>query len=140
MIAAVLIGPRESRIGVRVAIARAERRRGLIGSADLAPAEGLLLPGTRSVHTFGLKGPITVVSLREDLSVLAVARVRPGRIVPPRAGTRHILELAEGADVRPLDRFRLAWGESSDQHHADDPEHRERQGGEDPDGERRREP
>jgi uncharacterized membrane protein (UPF0127 family) len=139
MIEAVLSGPRESRIGVRVAIARAERRRGLIGSADLAPAEGLLLPRTRSVHTFGLKGPITVVSLREDLSVLAVARVRPGRIVPPRAGTRHILELADGADVRPLDRFRLAW-ESSDQRRADDPEHRERQGGEDRDGERRREP
>ena len=78
------------------------------------------------MHTFWLKEPITVVRLRDDLSVIDAVRLPPRRIVLPRGGTKHILELADGADLRAGDRLRLAWGDGSDQRFADDPEQRER--------------
>jgi uncharacterized membrane protein (UPF0127 family) len=69
-----------------------ERMRGLIGRRD---ERGLLLRRTRSVHTFGMRRTIDVVLLDGDLVVVDVVRLRPRRILLPRRGVRHVLELYE---------------------------------------------
>jgi len=140
VIPATLVGRRGLRIRVDIAIGRAERARGLLGAPPLGRREGLLLPRTRSVHTFGLRAPITVVRLRDDLSVIDSVRLPPRRIVFPRRGTTHILELADGADLRTGDRLRLAWNAGSDQRFADEPEQRERHGRQEGDRERGHQP
>jgi hypothetical protein len=59
----------------------------------------------RVVHTIGMAFPITVAFLDRDLRVLRVRRAPPGRLVIGPRHTRHAVELAIGADVRPGDRF-----------------------------------
>jgi uncharacterized membrane protein (UPF0127 family) len=86
--AVVVAGSR--RALVDVAERRRERVRGLIGSL---PGRGLLLPRTRSVHTFGMRRPIDVVLLDARLRVVHVIRMVPGRILLPRPRVRHVLEL-----------------------------------------------
>lgn len=61
----------------------------------------------RSVHTFGMRAPITVASLDAGYRVVAVRSMRPGRLLLPRPGVRHILECAAEAAVRPGDRFEM---------------------------------
>ena len=80
--------------------------RGLLGRSRLASDRALLLERTRSVHTFGMRFPITVALLDRELVVRSVRPVRPGRLLLPRLGTRHVLECAPGADLRPGDRLR----------------------------------
>lgn len=82
---------------VRVAETRRERMRGLIGSAPLRPGTGLLLERTRSVHTLGMRWTITAALLDRELRILTVVRVPPNRVVAPRRGVRHVLELGPGA-------------------------------------------
>jgi hypothetical protein len=79
--------------------------RGLLRRASLGADEALLLERTRSVHTFGIGFAIAVALLDADLGVRAVVRMSPRRLILPRRGVRHVLELAEGADVRAGDRF-----------------------------------
>jgi uncharacterized membrane protein (UPF0127 family) len=44
--------------------------------------QGLLLPGCRSVHTFGMRFPLDLVFLDADQRVIEIRRdVRPRRIV-----------------------------------------------------------
>ncbi len=95
----LLLGDRGSRLTVRVAETRRERMRGLLGSVPLAPGTGLLLERTRSIHTVGMRWTITVGLLDRDLRVLAVLRVPPNRVVPPRRGVRHVLELGPAAEA-----------------------------------------
>lgn len=99
----LLIGPRNLRLRARVAETRGERARGLIGRRSLADDEALLFLRTKSVHTFGMRFPITVVLLDDDLVARHVVPVRPGRLVMPRLRGRHVLECASTADVRPGD-------------------------------------
>ncbi len=79
-----------SRIEVGLAVSVGERMRGLIGGP---PGRGLLLPRTRSVHTFGMRRAIDAVLLARDLRVLAVVPLAPRRVLLPRRGVRHVLEL-----------------------------------------------
>ena len=65
----------------------------------------MLFERCRSVHTFGMTAPITVASLDARLHVVSVRTMGPRRVLVPRAGVRHILECAAGADLRPGDRF-----------------------------------
>lgn len=102
-----LTGPRGGRWQVEIATSRRERARGLLGRDHLPPDGGLLIEGTRSVHTIGMRFPITVAFLDAGLRVLAVRRLVPGRVTFPRLRTRHVLECADGADLRPGDRFML---------------------------------
>lgn len=95
----VLLGPRGLVLRTAVPRARRERMRGLIGRAGLERDEALLLRDTRSVHTFGMRFAIGVVCLDRDLRVLHRLSVRPGRIVLPRRGVRHVLECPLEADV-----------------------------------------
>jgi uncharacterized membrane protein (UPF0127 family) len=78
------------------------RLRGLLGRAELAAGEGLLLRPSPSIHTWFMRFPIDVVFLDGELRVLDVRhRVRPWRMAG-RRGARAVLELAAG-EARRLD-------------------------------------
>jgi uncharacterized protein len=97
-----LTGPRGLRATVDVPTSRRERVRGLRGHRAV---RAMLFERCRSVHTIGMRVPITVAALDREWRVRRVSVVRPRRLVLPRAGVRHILELSANADVRPGDRF-----------------------------------
>jgi hypothetical protein len=71
--------------------------RGLLGRASLPPDEALLLRGSRSIHTFGMRFAISVAWLDADAHVIEAGRLRPGRLALPRRRARDVLECAEGA-------------------------------------------
>jgi uncharacterized membrane protein (UPF0127 family) len=72
------------------------RFRGLMGRADLPAGEGLLFPGTRSVHTHFMRFAIDVVFLdADDRVVRIVPRLRPWRAAASR-DARSVLELRAG--------------------------------------------
>jgi uncharacterized membrane protein (UPF0127 family) len=71
--------------------------RGLLGRASLRCDEALLLPGSGSIHTFGMRFVISVAWLDADARVIAVRRVPPGRVALPRRRARAVLECAEEA-------------------------------------------
>ena len=92
---------------IDVPTTRRERVRGLRKRAPLTAAHGMFFWRCRSVHTVGMRGPITVALLDASFRVVSVRTMRPRRLLLPRRGVRHILECAAGADVRPGDRFEL---------------------------------
>ena len=102
-----LVAPRGAILRAQVPETRRERMRGLLGRRSLDPDVGLLLEGTRSVHTFGMRLPISAAMLDQDLVVRSVRRMPPNRLLLPRPGVRHVLECAEGADLRRGDRLRI---------------------------------
>ncbi|MFF4970770.1 DUF192 domain-containing protein [Streptomyces sp. NPDC001083] len=74
------------------------RRRGLLGRDGI---EGALLLGPASaVHTLGMRFTIDVAYLDRGLRVLAVRRMRPGRLGLPRPRSRYVLEAEAGAMER----------------------------------------
>ena len=80
----------------RVASSFASRFRGLMGSAQLPPGTGLLLPGTSSVHTHFMRFPIDVLFVDSELRiVLIVNALRPWRFARAK-GADSVLELAAG--------------------------------------------
>ena len=103
----VLRDPRGGSWHVEVATDLRERMRGLRGRDRMAPFHGFLLPRTRSIHTFGMRFPLSVALLDARLQVIAVLTVGRRRIVLPRRGVRHVLECGPGADLRPQDVLRL---------------------------------
>jgi uncharacterized protein len=76
----------------------AGRARGLLGRGTYEGA--MILPGTRSVHTIGMRFTIDVAFCTRDLEVLATARVPPWRLTRPRRGCRSVLEAEAGAFER----------------------------------------
>ena len=101
-------GPRALRLRARVPESRRERMRGLIGGRPLPPNEGLLLERTRSVHTFGMRSAVTAALLDRKHVVRGVVNLPPRRVLLPRRGVRHVLELGEQVDVREGDRLTFA--------------------------------
>jgi uncharacterized protein len=79
--------------------------RGLLGRDGLDLDKALLLEHTRSVHTVGMLFAIVAALLDREGIVRAVVPMPPRRVLLPRPGVRHVLELAGGADVRPGDRL-----------------------------------
>ena len=71
--------------------------RGLLGQASLPTDEALLLPGSPSIHTFGMRFAISVAWLDGDAHVIEVRRLPPGRLALPPCRARDVLECAEGA-------------------------------------------
>ncbi|MBW1602803.1 DUF192 domain-containing protein [Streptomyces sp. JJ66] len=110
---AVLRLPHGGTVPVEVAASLGARTRGLLGRDGIDGA--LLLTPAASVHTFRMRCPIDVAYLRGDLAdeltVLAVCTMPPGRLGLPRPRARHVLEAAAGAlaawEVRPEARLRL---------------------------------
>ncbi len=81
--------------GGRVPVAATWRSR-LLGLALLRPgaADGLLIPGCRSVHTIGMRFPLDLHFLDADgTTVSRQCAVPPGRFVR-EPGARSVLELA----------------------------------------------
>ena len=76
--------PTASVLGLEIPVA-ATRRARLLGLAYLSPEDagpGLLLPGCRSVHTFGMRFPLDVIFLDSDLRTLEYhAAVLPRRLL-----------------------------------------------------------
>ena len=88
--------PRVELLGLDVHRADAPHARllGLAGLRELPPGIGLLLPRTRSVHTFGMRFALDLIWLDRDGGVVRVDRdVPPGRLRGCR--TAHaVIELA----------------------------------------------
>lgn len=86
-----------------------DRARGLLGHARYDGA--LLLIGTRSVHTAGLRFPVDVAFLDKEMTVVATTTVRPWGVTMPRRGCAHVLEAQAGAferwRLRPGDRIEI---------------------------------
>jgi uncharacterized membrane protein (UPF0127 family) len=71
---------------------------GLAGLRAVPPTLGLLLPRTRSVHTFGMRFPLDLVWLDRGGQVVRVDRdVRPWRVRSCR-GARAVVELPSIGD------------------------------------------
>jgi hypothetical protein len=58
----------------------------------------MLFQGARSVHTFGMRFPITVVFLDTDLRVIETREVVPGRLAW-NLRARHVMEVGAGERV-----------------------------------------
>ncbi len=99
-------------VAERVAFARtfSQRLVGLLGRAQLASDEGLLIEPCNSVHTFFMRFTIDVAFLdREGNIVRTVANLRPWRATRIHPTAHATLELSKGAlaraDVQPGDRL-----------------------------------
>ncbi|MGZ8566211.1 MAG: DUF192 domain-containing protein [Actinomycetota bacterium] len=102
---------RTARLGpfeVSIPQTRRERRRGLLGTRCLPPGHGLLLERCRSVHTVGMRYAIDAVLLDRRWRVVRVLTLAPGRVLRPRRGIRHVLEVAAGAGPRVGRRLSLS--------------------------------
>jgi len=105
----VLRDPRGGCWWVEVPTRLRERMRGLRGRDRMEPCHAFLIPRTRSIHTFGMRFPVSVALLDARLRVVAVLTVGRAKIVMPRRGVRHVLECGSGADLRPHDTLRLGY-------------------------------
>lgn len=88
-----------------VADSFAERARGLLGRASYDGA--LVLLGTRSAHSAGIRFPIDVAFLDRDMTVRSTTTMRPWTVSLPRRGCAHVLEARAGA----FERWRLSPGD-----------------------------
>ena len=79
--------------------------RGLRGHPPPGPREAMLFLECRSVQTFGMKDPISVIFLDRAMSVLAVLRCPPRRLVVARRRAYHVLETDVETELRIGDRF-----------------------------------
>jgi protein-S-isoprenylcysteine O-methyltransferase Ste14 len=79
----------------------------LLGTRRLAVGDGLWLKPCRQVHMLGMRDPLDVVFLDDDLVVVrAICALAPGRISPRISGASSVLELPAGT----VDRAGLAEG------------------------------
>jgi 3-hydroxybutyryl-CoA dehydrogenase len=85
-------------LDVRCARDPLARLLGLAGLRALPPGVGLLLPRTRSVHTFGMRIALDLVWLDREHRVVRVDRAVPPRRVRACRAARHVVEVpATGA-------------------------------------------
>ena len=102
-----LVAPRGIRLRAQTPETRRERVRGLLGRPSFGRDQALLLETTRSVHTFGMGFPIWVALLDDEHLIRRILHVPPNRLLLPRRGVRHVLECAEGVDLRAGDQLRI---------------------------------
>jgi uncharacterized membrane protein (UPF0127 family) len=93
-----------------VARSTSEKIRGLLGRSGYEGA--LILKGTRSVHTIGMRFPIDVAFLDRELAVLDVVHLPPWRTTLPRRRCRSVLEAEAGS----FERWRLRTGDRLELH------------------------
>ena len=73
------------------------RMRGLIGRTSLQPKEGLLLIGTKGIHTIGMRFSIDVLFLNADGWVIhSIHSLKPFRISPYVKNATMVIELPVG--------------------------------------------
>lgn len=80
---------------LEVADTRRARRRGLLGRDGIEGA--LLLTPARGVHTVRMKFAIDVAHVGEDMVVLSVVTMPPGRVGRWRRRARHVIEAEAGS-------------------------------------------
>jgi uncharacterized protein len=78
---------------VRCASTPLARLRGLAGVRALPPGTALLLPRTRSVHTFGMRFPLDLIWLDRDGRIARIHRAVPPRRVRACGAARAVIEL-----------------------------------------------
>jgi len=83
---------------LEIASSRPDRRRGLLGRDGIEGA--LLIEGTRSVHTLGMRFPIDVAHLDRDGVVLRTCTMPRGRIGLPVLKARCVVEAEAGSFAR----------------------------------------
>lgn len=83
---------------LRLARTPLARLLGLAGLRALPPGAGLLLPRTRSVHTFAMRFALDLVWLDGDGAVVRVDRAVPPRRVRACRAARAVVELPSRAD------------------------------------------
>ena len=81
---------------VPVATSRAARLLGLSHLDRRRAGVGLLIPGCRSVHTFGMRFPLDLVFLDFDLRPVALRRAVPPRRLAYERRAQAVLELPAG--------------------------------------------
>jgi uncharacterized membrane protein (UPF0127 family) len=81
-------------LDVRCARGPWARLLGLAGLPGLPAGVGLLLPRTRSVHTFGMRFALDLVWLDGDGAVVRIDRAVPPRQVRGSRAARAVVELA----------------------------------------------
>jgi uncharacterized protein len=82
-----------------------QRSRGLLGKTSFEGA--MVLPRTRSVHTFGMRFAVDVAVCDKDMVVVGVTTLRPWRMSLPRRRGRSVIEAQAGA----FDRWGLRVGD-----------------------------
>lgn len=75
-----------------------ERGRGLSGQRTYHGA--LVLPGTRLVHSAGVRFALDLAFLDVRFTVVSTARLRPWGIALPRRGCCHVIEAQAGTFER----------------------------------------
>jgi hypothetical protein len=83
----------------------ADRTRGLIGRNDFDGA--MILPRTRSVHSFGVRFPLDVAFLDKEMKVLSMVRLSKWWITMPRMRASQVIEAKAGS----FDRWGLHLGD-----------------------------
>lgn len=80
---------------IRVAAGFLARARGLLWRPSPAPGCGLLLPGVRRVHGFGLRAALDLAWLDREGRLIACAQLRPWSVASCAAAS-HVVELRHG--------------------------------------------
>lgn len=71
------------------------RFRGLMGRRGLPGDEAILFPRCDSIHTFFMRFPIDVLLVSKEGVVVEVREsLRPWRMLLPKRGVKHVVELA----------------------------------------------
>lgn len=77
------------------------RTLGLLGRRTLGVTEGLWIPRCWGIHTVGMRFPIDVLFLDEELRVSSVhANVQSGRFAVAHIKAHHVIELSAGTCAR----------------------------------------
>src|ERR1039457_5780668 len=82
-----------------------DRTRGLLGKKTYDAA--MILPRTRSIHSFGVRFPVDVAFLDKEMTVVAMVRLSRWRISMPRLRANQALEAKAGS----FDRWGLRLGD-----------------------------
>lgn len=73
------------------------RLKGLLGTSNLGPEQGLWISRCNSIHTFFMRYAIDCVFLDSEFKVSSIKEsVAPGRVVWPQKGARSVVEMAAG--------------------------------------------
>ena len=80
---------------LEVASSPRRRARGLLGRDGLSGA--LWLPGTRAVHTLGMRFAVDVAYCDAEGRVLEIVTMRPWRLGRPRLRARNVVEAEAGS-------------------------------------------
>ncbi|PIS11320.1 MAG: hypothetical protein COT73_04585 [Bdellovibrio sp. CG10_big_fil_rev_8_21_14_0_10_47_8] len=73
------------------------RMKGLLGTSQLGPEQGLWIHRCNSIHTFFMSYAIDCVFVDDQMKVKALVKdVRPGRLVLPIWGAKSVIEVQSG--------------------------------------------